>query len=435
MLLPDTRDLCNGAYSRGFKSLHTPLDSIHRTKGHRMLRNAPDRYGAVTKTFHWLTAVLIVAVIPLGVLADGAPYDTNADLARKVWLFSAHKTVGVTIFATALLRILWALTQTKPAPLHPDRKTETLLANTVHWLLYGSLVLVPLTGWITHAAQTGFAPIWWSLGQSLPFVPKSQSLASSTATLHMIFERVMALSIALHILGALKHRLIDHDATLARIWIGQARAGSRTTQRSKTRALALALFVWGVALGLGGALGLFAQTRALVPVATLEPVNSGWQVTDGALTLTITQFENEITGSFTEWTADIRYDPMPAPKPSGTVSVRIATASLMLGTVTDQALGPDFLAPAQFPTATYDAQIMRVADGYEARGTLSLRGTQVPVTFPFALRVNNDRAEMLGRLTLDRRDFGIGATMTDAANLGFDVALVIALNAVRVPQD
>ena len=48
--------------------------------------------------------------------------------------------------------------------LHPDRKTETLLAEIVHWLLYGSLILVPLSGWIHHAATEGFAPIWCTYG-------------------------------------------------------------------------------------------------------------------------------------------------------------------------------------------------------------------------------------------------------------------------------
>ncbi|MDP4990023.1 MAG: cytochrome b/b6 domain-containing protein, partial [Marivita lacus] len=119
--------------------------------------NTTAQYGAVAKTFHWLTALGILAVIPLGIIANDLPYDTAEQLADKAWLFSLHKTIGVTLFFVALARILWALSQPKPAPLHPDRKTETLLAEIVHWLLYGSLVLVPLSGWIHHAATEGFA--------------------------------------------------------------------------------------------------------------------------------------------------------------------------------------------------------------------------------------------------------------------------------------
>ncbi|MBT8474330.1 MAG: cytochrome b/b6 domain-containing protein, partial [Alphaproteobacteria bacterium] len=136
------------------------------------LGNTATRYGGVAKTFHWLTALLILTALPLGVIANGAPFETDAEIARKIWLFSLHKTVGVTAFFVALARIAWALTQPKPAALHPDRRFETRLAETVHWLLYASLVLVPLSGWLHHAAATGFAPIWWPFGQTLPFVPQ-----------------------------------------------------------------------------------------------------------------------------------------------------------------------------------------------------------------------------------------------------------------------
>ena len=52
-----------------------------------MLRNSQTTYGGVTKTFHWLTALLIVTLIPLGIYANGLPYETGEQLARKAWLF------------------------------------------------------------------------------------------------------------------------------------------------------------------------------------------------------------------------------------------------------------------------------------------------------------------------------------------------------------
>ncbi|MFT6076324.1 MAG: cytochrome b561 [Yoonia sp.] len=89
-------------------------------------------YGTVTKTFHWLAALLILTIVPLGVIANWLPYETNEQLAFKAQLFSFHKTLGVVVFVVALARILWALTQTKPASLHPDHKAENFLADLVH---------------------------------------------------------------------------------------------------------------------------------------------------------------------------------------------------------------------------------------------------------------------------------------------------------------
>ena len=94
--------------------------------------NTHTTYGSITKTFHWLTALLILTAFPLGIIANGAPFATGEEIAQKAWLFSLHKTVGVTAFFTALMRILWALTQQSPVSLHSDRKLETFAANTVH---------------------------------------------------------------------------------------------------------------------------------------------------------------------------------------------------------------------------------------------------------------------------------------------------------------
>jgi cytochrome b561 len=47
-----------------------------------------------------------------------------------------HKILGVPTFYVALARIIWAISQLKPNGLHPERKAETWLAETIHWLLY-----------------------------------------------------------------------------------------------------------------------------------------------------------------------------------------------------------------------------------------------------------------------------------------------------------
>ncbi|PJF10691.1 cytochrome b, partial [Pseudorhodobacter sp. MZDSW-24AT] len=183
-------------------------------------RNSPVSYGKVARLFHWTTASLILIAIPLGIIANRLPYDTAEALARKAQLFSLHKTLGVVVFFVALGRILWALAQPHPVPLHPERRLELALARLVHWMLYISLVAVPLTGWVHHAAVTGFAPIWWPFGQTLPFVPQSESVAQIAVGLHWVFTKLMIAAILLHIAGALKHHILDRDDTLRRMTRG-----------------------------------------------------------------------------------------------------------------------------------------------------------------------------------------------------------------------
>jgi cytochrome b561/polyisoprenoid-binding protein YceI len=395
--------------------------------------NTIARYGSVAKTFHWLTALGILAVIPLGIIANDMPYDTAEQLAQKAWLFSLHKTVGVTLFFVALARILWAMSQPKPAPLHPDRTAETLLAEIVHWLLYGSLVLVPLSGWVHHAATEGFAPIWWPFGQNLPLVPESLTLAETAAGLHIVFERVLIVSLILHIAGAIKHAAIDRDGTLARMLPGRTTLDTPKVQPKRSvLPPALAALVWAAAIGLGGLLGVYHKGTALAAEApALQQVDSDWAVTDGTLGISIRQMGSDVTGRFAQWTADITFDETVGAGVAGAVVVEIAIPSLTLGSVTQQAMGPDYFASAEFPTARFSADLVATETGYVADGTLTLRGTEQPVALPFDLVLDGTLARMQGSTVLDRRSFGIGDSMTDAGQLGFEVRVTVDLTAQR----
>ena len=388
---------------------------------------ATSSYGTVTKVFHWLTALLILTVIPLGIIANDMAYDTNEQLALKAQLFSAHKTLGVIIFLVALARILWALTQTKPAPLHPDRRAEVFLADLVHWLLYLSLVAVPLTGWIHHAATTGFAPIWLPISQDLPWVPKDDSVAKLFAGLHWLWSKIMVASILLHIAGALKHHLIDRDSTLRRMWFG---AIAPSLPHDRTWVAPLAAVMVYLALTIGGAFAGLYTAKPVAASTALAEVSSEWTVQDGDIALTITQFGAPVTGRFDDWTAAIRFDEN-ASGELGEVTTTIAIGSVTLGSVTGQALGADFFNAATFPTATFKATIAHAESGYLANGTLTIKDITVPLSLPFDLTISDDTALMSGTVTLDRRDFGIGDTMGDETNLGFGVDVAISLTATR----
>ncbi len=393
------------------------------------LTNSTQHYGAVAKSFHWATALLIVTLIPLGIYANGLPYDTSEALAQKAWFFSLHKTLGVAVFFVALLRILWALLQPKPASLHPDRKLETFAAQMVHWLLYGSLLLVPLSGWIHHAATSGFAPIWWPFGQDLPLVPKSETLAAATAGLHIVFERVLAGSILLHIAGALKHHFIDRDATLRRMLPGRPALADVTPERKNALPLLAALAVWAGALATGAGLGVYQKHDAGVQAAALEAVQSDWVVQDGSLEITVTQLGAPVTGSFADWTAAIRFDETRDSGTVGSVDVVVAIGSLTLGSVTSQALGADFFNVAGFPTATFNAEILRDDTGYSAQGMLTIKDQSLPLTLPFTLDLSDGVARMAGQTAVDRRDYAVGLSQKDEGSLGFSVDISVALTA------
>ncbi len=390
-------------------------------------RNSALGYGSVARGFHWLTALLIIAAFPLGMIADAMPFDTSEALAAKAQVFSLHKTLGVGVFFVALLRILWAVTGEKPVALHPGRRLETFLAEIVHWALYLSLVLVPLSGWVHHAAVDGFAPILWPFGQGLPFVPKSEAVAEVSGAVHWIFTKVLLVAVVLHVAGALKHLVIDRDDTLARMVVGTKAGDPATTSHGPGPALAaLAIFAAGAA----GAWALAGRTATVVAQepAPVAAAAGNWAVQEGSLGFSVQQMGARVEGQLPVWTAEIVFDEASG---TGKVVVTIDTTKLTLGSVTDQATGPEFFDIAAHPSAIFSATIAPTATGHEATGTLTLRGAEQPVTLPFILGIDGDLATMTGTVTLDRRDFGMGPSYKDDKTVGFTVDVTVALKARR----
>lgn len=384
-----------------------------------MRQNTLKSYGSVARTLHWLTALIILTNIVLGLLAVRVPLE---QMETKVQLFSLHKTLGIAAFAVALTRILWALTQPRPVPLHPKRRAETFLAESVHWVLYAAMLLVPLTGWIEHAATEGYAPILWPLGQGLPLVPKSPALALTMASIHHIFAWMLMGAVALHILGALKHAVIDRDEVLGRMLRGRAAGGARTSHHALPALTAILIFLAGTGYA------ITAKPAAEEAAPSLEQAASEWRVSDGELGFTVGQMGTQVQGRFPEWTAAIAFDPQTG---TGDVVVTIDMSSVTIGTITEQARSADFFDVANNPIAVFTAPIRPEGDGYVADGTLSLKGQEMPVMLPFSLRIQDDVASMSGQTQLDRRDWKVGESYGDEVTVGFSVTLSVSLGAER----
>jgi cytochrome b561/polyisoprenoid-binding protein YceI len=393
--------------------------------------NSAQHFGSVTKTLHWLTAALIFTAFPLGLIANNWGFASSDELATKATLFSAHKTLGVALFFVALARITWAAFQPHPAGLHPERRAETMLATLIHWLLYLSLVIVPLSGWVHHAATTGFAPIWWPFGQSLPFVPVSEPLAVAAAAMHWVFTKMLAASLLLHIAGALKHHFIDRDAVLLRMLPGRPALPDIASVKPQGRGpmiAALAIYVAGALIAY-----TVVQPAENLPQQALIAPPSEWQVQTGTLALSVTQLGTSVSGQFNDWTAAIVFSDTPTQDRYGSVAVTIALDSIALGSVSAQATGPQFFNTALHPTAEFTADLLAADSGYVAQGTLALSGVVVPVIMPFSLDLQGDTATMIGEISLDRRDFGLGSSYSDESSVGFNVNITVTLTASRAP--
>jgi cytochrome b561 len=175
------------------------------------LRNRPDRFGLVAKTFHWVTVLLLVGSFTLAVSMVGLPLSP-----RKLQLYAWHKWVGVTVFLVVILRLAWRLAD--PVPRRPEHlaQWQRRLAGLSHAALYAVLIVMPLTGWIMSSAL--HLPVVY-LG--LVLIPSpfgvDRALGEAMRAAHLTLAVALLLLVSIHSLAALYHHFILRDDVLRRM--------------------------------------------------------------------------------------------------------------------------------------------------------------------------------------------------------------------------
>jgi len=114
-------------------------------------------------------------------------------------------------------------------------------------------------------------------------------------------------------------------------------------------------------------------------------------------------------GRFAKFDAGIAFDPADLPGSKFDVTIDLDSADTQNEERDGTLKQSDFFDVASHPRATFVAtEFARTASGYEARGTLTLRGVARPVTLAFTWTAAGDGAQLNGRATLDRSAFGVG---------------------------
>jgi cytochrome b561 len=175
------------------------------------LRNTTRRWGAVAQLLHWAIVLLIIAQFTLATLFDDLPSGM-----KKLGLIARHKSIGITILALAIVRLLWRWMNTHP-PLPATLKPyESSLARVTHVLLYVLLFAVPLTGWTMSSAR-GFPVSWFGLFTLPDLVAKNKQLYETLVTTHGVLAWSLGVVATLHLLAALKHHFWLKDDVLKRM--------------------------------------------------------------------------------------------------------------------------------------------------------------------------------------------------------------------------
>ncbi|HVY84178.1 MAG TPA: cytochrome b/b6 domain-containing protein [Caulobacterales bacterium] len=175
--------------------------------------NTKQSYGWVSIAFHWLGALGVLTMLYIGLSAGWA--EDAGNQAQHRALMAVHTSLGTVLVAFLLLRIILHYTQ-KQIEVPDQSRLLTLAASWTHNLLLLAVLLLIVSGPL----------MLWTAGRPLNFGGLFQIPSPFTRNreIHEVFEKVHAVGrfalyvlIPLHVLGALKHLILDRDTVFQRM--------------------------------------------------------------------------------------------------------------------------------------------------------------------------------------------------------------------------
>ncbi|AXS41325.1 cytochrome b [Breoghania sp. L-A4] len=166
-------------------------------------------YGWISIALHWLVAVLVIALFLIGEQFEDLGREAGASLR------ALHVSIGMIAVVTVLARIAWRFTQGNPKKAE-DPRLILLLSILVQWgLILATLALVitgPLSIWTTGQPIDVFGMV-----QLASPLERNRELHEAMEEIHEVASSVLLPLVALHVLGALKHAVLDRDGIFMRM--------------------------------------------------------------------------------------------------------------------------------------------------------------------------------------------------------------------------
>jgi len=181
-----------------------------------VLKAVNHTFSAGARLLHWSTALLVLGLFFLGLWMRELNY-------YHPWYETAptlHIGFGIVFIGLVVVRLIWRCLHSPPALLGNNR-LEHAIAFIVHALLYALMIAISITGYL-YATADGKASSVFGLFH-IPVIVHSKALADQSGDLHEWFSYAIIGLTALHILGALKHHVVDKDDTLRRMVSGKFR--------------------------------------------------------------------------------------------------------------------------------------------------------------------------------------------------------------------
>lgn len=171
------------------------------------------RYGVPARLIHWIMALLVLGMIPVGFLM----VREGLDRSFQNFLFISHKNIGVLLLILIVVRLIYRWRN--PPELAPVAlpKVQEFAAHATHIGLYVLLFIMPLAGYVR--VRAGGFPIEALDAMGIPaLVPRSEALAEFAKTVHFYGAYAIAVLVVIHVVAGAYHGLVRRDGIFSRMW-------------------------------------------------------------------------------------------------------------------------------------------------------------------------------------------------------------------------
>ena len=164
-------------------------------------------FPAMSRLLHWLMALMIVAMLFIGVgmAASLSP--------RYELLVSIHRPLGIAIFVLCVIRIVNRFINPPPELPETVPALQRLAAKASHVVLYALMFIMPLVGWGMLSAARYPIVLYGPL-RLPPILPHDLTLYAWLREFHTVLAYLFFATFLAHFGAALFHGLIRRDGVL-----------------------------------------------------------------------------------------------------------------------------------------------------------------------------------------------------------------------------
>lgn len=394
-----------------------------------------DRYNAFAVALHWAMAVAIIGMLIGGFVMTSEILDKSLRFTMIQW----HKALGVLMLLAIAARLVLRLATHPPALPNYMMGWERTAAGLGHIALYALMLIMPITGWLmVSSSQYGLPTLvfGWFTWPHLPGVAADDAVNGAAKALHYYAAFAFIAVIASHLAGTVKHIWMDGHALLYRMWFDTPKRALLGLGGVAASVLALAV------LPLGGAASVSTPSLNAPAVSVADAAPGAYVVDYGASTVSFSGIHagDQFRGTFSEWSADIQFDP--GALADSRADIRFALSSASTGNPFYDGTLPesDWFDIANHPEGRFAATSVVAGDQdgtFIMEGDLTLRGKSLPLRLPFTYDVVEDGTAIVkGSVIADRLAYGIGENSDATAEwVSQEITIDIDIRAARQSDD